>query len=188
MKLDWRQLFNFYQRFSSRERLLLGVAGGAVVVIGLYSLVWEPLAVGRETMQKRIAIKQREVVEVQRLRGEYLELLRQFEANQAVLDRAEPNFSLFPYIESTVSKLFGRDHIASMNPQSKKLADAYMEDSVEFKLTSISLEQLVDMMYGIEKGPHPLRLTRLQVKKRYRDPHSFDVTATVSMLKPTSPS
>jgi hypothetical protein len=63
-----------------------------------------------------------------------------------------------------------------------------MEDSVEFKLTSISLEQLVEMMYGIEKGPHPLRLTRLQVKKRYRDPHTFDVTATVSMLKPSAPS
>jgi hypothetical protein len=188
MKFDWRQLFNFYQRFSTRERLLLGVAGGAVVVIALYTLVWEPLVVGRETMQNRIAIKQREVVEVQRLRETYLELLRQFEANQAVLDRAEPNFSLFPYIESTVSKLFGRDHISSMNPQSKKLADAYMEDSVEFKLTSISLEQLVDMLYGIEKGPHPLRLTRLQVKKKYRDPHSFDVTATVSMLKPATSS
>jgi hypothetical protein len=188
MKFDWRQLFSFYQRFSTRERLLLGVAGGAVVVIALYTLVWEPLVVGRETMQKRIAIKQREVVEVQRLRETYLELLRQFEANQAVLDRAEPNFSLFPYIESTVSKLFGRDHISSMNPQSKKLADAYMEDSVEFKLTSISLEQLVDMLYGIEKGPHPLRLTRLQVKKKYRDPHSFDVTATVSMLKPATSS
>jgi hypothetical protein len=38
-------------------------------------------------------------------------------------------------------------------------------------------------MYKIEKGAQPLRLTRLQVKKRPREPQTFDVTATVSMLK-----
>jgi phage anti-repressor protein len=46
----------------------------------------------------------------------------------------------------------------------------------------VSLKQLVDMLYRIEKGTHQLRVTRLQVKKRFKDPHSFDVTATVSMI------
>jgi hypothetical protein len=54
---------------------------------------------------------------------------------------------------------------------------------VELKLREVELEHLVEMMHRIEKGPHPLRITRLQVKKRLRDEHKFDVTATVSMLK-----
>lgn len=184
MKLDLRQTFSFYQRLSARERLLLGAALAAVVVIGLFTLVLDPLAQGREMLGRRIGMKERELEDVQRLRGEYLELLRQFEASQAVLDRADAKFSLFPFIESTVSQVVGRERITSMNPQNKEVSNGYREDSVELKLKEVELEQLVDMMHRIEKGPHPLRLTRLQIKKRFRDPHKFDVIATVSMLKP----
>ncbi len=188
MKYDWRQVVNAYQRLSARERTLLGVAGGVLLLIGLYTLVWDPMARGRELLGRRIAQKEKELAEVQELRQTYLELLRQFEASQAVLQKGDDKFSLFPHIEATVSQVVGRERIASMNPQSKTVGDTYREESVELKLTEISLEQLVDMMYRIEKGSHPLRVTRLQVKKRPRDPHTFDVTATVSMLKAIEPS
>lgn len=184
MKVDWRQLFGFTQRLSPRERTILGVGGAAMVVIGLYSLVWEPLAEGRLRLAQRIAAKQRQLEEIQTMRESYMGLLRQLEASQQVLDQADPKFSLFPYIESTVAQVVGRDKIKSMNPDNKEIGGAYREDSVELKLAGISLEQLADMMYRIEKGQHPLRITRLQVKKQLRDPRMFDVTATVSMLKP----
>lgn len=183
MKLDVRQAFSFLQRLSTRERLLLGVAGGAMAVIGLYLLIWEPLAAGRELLDRRIVLKEKELVDVQQLRDTYLDLLRQLEASQAVLDKADEKFSLFPFIESTVSDVVGRERITSMNPQNKPVGENYREDSVELKLKEVSLEQLVDLMYKIEKGPHPLRVTRLQLKKRIRDEHHFDVVATVSMLK-----
>jgi len=183
VKYDWRQVVNAYQRLSARERTLLGVAGGVMLVIGLYTLVWEPMARGRELLARRIATKEKELAEVQELRQAYLELLRRFEASQAVLQKGDDKFSLFPHIEATVSQVVGRERIASMNPQNKAVGDTYREESVELKLTEISLDKLVDMMYRIEKGEHPLRVTRLQVKKRFKDPHTFDVTATVSMLK-----
>ena len=186
MKLDVRQAFGFLQRLSARERILLGVAIGAMTVIGLYLLIWEPLSAGREMLDRRIVLKEKELGEVQQLRDDYLELLRQLEASQAVLDRADEKFSLFPFIESTVAEVVGRERITSMNPQNKVVSENYREDSVELKLKEVSLEQLVDLMYKIEKGPHPLRVTRLQLKKRIRDEHHFDVVATVSMLKATS--
>jgi hypothetical protein len=186
MKLDVRQAFNFVQRLSARERLLLGAACGAMLVIGLYVLIWEPLAAGREMLDRRIALKERELIDVQALRDSYLDLLRQFDASQAVLDKADEKFSLFPFIESTVADVVGRERITSMNPQNKTVGENYREDSVELKLKEVSLDKLVDLMYKIEKGPHPLRVTRLQVKKRIRDPHHFDVIATVSMLKASS--
>ncbi|OFV87279.1 MAG: hypothetical protein A3J75_08420 [Acidobacteria bacterium RBG_16_68_9] len=182
MKLDWRLIFNFYQRLSPRERLLVGLAGAAVLVISLYSLVVEPLTEGRARMAARIAQRESELAEAQEMRDTLLKLLQQFEASQAVLARPDPSFSLFSHIEATVSQVVSRDRITSMNPGSKTLGNAYKEESVEFKLTGVSLEQLVDMLYRIEKGTRQLRVTRLQVKKRPRDPHSFDVTATVSII------
>lgn len=163
---------------------MLGLAAGAMVVIGLYSFVWQPLAEGRMILARRILTRQRQLEEIRGMRETYMNLLNQLEASQAVLEQADPKFSLFPHIETTVAGVFGRDKIKSMNPDSKVVAGVYREESVELKLSGISLEQLVDMLYRIEKGPHPLRVTRLQIKKQYRDPHSFDVTATVSMLKP----
>jgi len=182
VKFDWRQTFNFYQRLSPRERMLVSVAGAGVLVISLYSLVVQPLTEGRARMLTRIAQKEKELTEIQEMRAAYLGLLQQFEASQAVLAKPDSSFSLFSHIESTVAQVVSRDRITSMNPGSKVLGNVYREESVEFKLTSVSLKQLVDMLYRIEKGTHQLRVTRLQVKKRFKDPHSFDVTATVSMI------
>ena len=188
MKLDWRSLLAAYQRLSARERLLVGLAGGAVLVVLLYTLIWEPLEEGRLTLARRINVKKDELAQMQHMRETYLDLLNQFELRQKIIEKADPKFSLFPHIEATVGQVVGREKITSMNPQNKDLAGgAYREESVELKLTAVTLEQLSDLMYKIEKSPQPLRVTRLQIKKRPREPQTFDVVATVSMLRALTP-
>lgn len=183
MRLDWRQIVSFYQRLSPRERLLLGLTSGVVLVLALYSFVWEPLVEGRARLARQIAFKEQQLQEIQRMRVTYMELLSRLEAGKQIIASPEEGFSLFPHIEATVSQVVTRDHIAAMNPDSKIVGNTYREESVELKLINITLDQLVDMLYRIEKGPQPLRVTKLSVKKRPRDPHQLDVTATVSMLK-----
>jgi len=188
MRFDWRALLAYYQRLSPRERVLVGLAGGALLVIALYTLLWEPLDRGRIDLARRITAKTGELHEMQHMREVYLDLLNQFELRQKIIDKADPKFSLFPHIEATVGQIVGREKIASMNPQNKELGNgAYREESVEIKLTGVTLEQLEEMMYRIEKSPQPLRFTRMQVKKRAREPSTFDVTATVSMLRAQAP-
>jgi len=184
MKLDFAPVTSAYQRLSSRERRLLEGAVGVMLAFAFYSFVWEPLQDSQVQLAKRIELKQRELAEMQQMRDDYLELMNQFELRQKIIEKADPKFSLFPHIESTVMQVLGgREKIASMNPQNKDLGGAYREESVELKLNGVSLQQLEDLMYHIEKGGEPLRLTRLQVKKRARDPQTFDIIATVSMLK-----
>lgn len=188
MKLDWRSLLAAYQRLSARERLLVGLAGGAVLVVLLYTLIWEPLEEGRLTLARRINVKNDELAQMLHMRETYLDLLNQFELRQKIIEKADPKFSLFPHIEATVGQVVGREKITSMNPQNKDLAGgAYREESVELKLTAVTLEQLSDLMYKIEKSPQPLRVTRLQIKKRPREPQTFDIVATVSMLRALTP-
>jgi general secretion pathway protein M len=186
--MSWRAILAYYQRLSPRERLLVGLAGGALLVIALYTLLWEPLEEGRLALARRITVKNAELQEMQHMREVYLDLLNQFELRQKIIDKADPKFSLFPHIEATVGQVVGREKITSMNPQNKELGGgAYREESVEIKLTGITLEQLTDLMYKIEKSPQPLRFTRMQVKKRVREPSTFDLTATVSMLRAQGP-
>ena len=183
MKYDPRQLLNYYSRLAPRERLLVGLAVLSVVVIGLYRLAWDPLRANGAAIARRITTKETDLAEIQKERNAYLDLRRRIEANQSLLAQGDPNFSLFAYLDTAVGQTVGREHVTSMNPSNKSIGTDYQEQLVEIHLTQISLSQLIDLLYRIEKGDHPLRFSRLQVKKRYNDIHNFDVTATVSLLK-----
>lgn len=182
MKLDWSSVAALPQRLSPRERLLASMAAFITLGVVLYSLVWTPLVEGRSVLRRQIARKRQELVEIQRLRDRYLDLLVQWEAARRVLADPEP-FSLFAHIESVVSKVIRRDKIESMNPDTKTIGNLYVEESVRLKLKAVTLRELVEMLYRIEKGDRPLRVTRLDIKKRFRDRYTFDVNATVSMLR-----
>ncbi len=186
MNFDWRQILNFFQRMSSRERALAGAAITTAVVLGFYTLVWEPLTENRARAERLIRSRQQDLADIKELRIEYMDLLTRLEVSRSIIDpkNVDNDFSLFPHIESTVSAVLGgREKIRSMSPKTKAINEAYREEAVDLRLDGIALDQLVEMMVRIEKGKQPLRVTRLQVKKRRRDPQQFDVMATVSMLK-----
>jgi general secretion pathway protein M len=183
MKYDPRQLLSYYNRLAPRERLLLSVAVLSVLSISLYSFVWDPLQTSRELLLRRIATKEKELSEIQRERGMYLDLKRRLEANQSATSEGDPNFNLFAYLQNAISQAVSKEHITSMNPSSKNIGTEYQEQMVEIKMQQISLPQLVDLVYRVEKGEHPLRFSRLQIKKRFNDIYNFDVAATVSLLK-----
>jgi len=185
MKYDPRQLLNYYGRLAPRVRLMLGLAMLSVIGVSLYSFVWEPAQTNREMIARRIGLKEKELVEIQKQREVYLELLRRLEANQAAIAPPDSTFSLFAHLDSTIGQAVGREHITSMNPSTKKAGDEYEEEQVEIKLQQINLAQLVDLLYRVEKGDRPLRFSRLQIKKRYNDVFNFDVNATVALLKAT---
>ena len=182
MKYDPRQLLTYYNRLAPRERILLALAAVSMTLISLYSFVWDPLQTSRAHLVTRIAKKEKEMSEIQRERDVYLDVLRQLEANQSSVSEGDASFNLFAYLQNAISQAVTREHITSMNPSTKSVS-GYQEDLVEIKLTQITLQQLVDLLYRVEKGDHPLRFGRLQVKKRTNDIRNFDVTATVSLLK-----
>lgn len=190
MNFDWRQILNVFQRMSSRERALMGGAAAVACILSFYTLVWEPLTENRARSERLIRARQQDLADIKELRLEYMDLLNRLEVSRNIIDQKNigGDFSLFPHIETTVSAVLGgREKIRSMNPKTKVINDAYREEAVELRLDGIALDQLVEMMVRIEKGAQPLRVTRLQVKKRRRDPQQFDVTATVSMLKANDP-
>lgn len=182
MSFDLRQLFAFWNRLAPRERLLLSVAVVTTVVLSLYSFVWDPLQSNQVLLQRRIAIKEKELAAIQRQRDQYLILKRQMEANQAAGSETDPSFNLFAYVQAAIAQAVSKEHITSMNPSTKNIGE-YVEQLVEIKLQQINLQQITDLLYRVEKGEHPLRFSRLNIKKRFNDIYNFDVAATVSILK-----
>lgn len=185
---DPRVIISTYlARLAPRERVLIGVAGGVFVLFVLYSMVWEPLQTGRQQMQTKISKREKEYARLQQQHDHYLDLKRRIEANKSSIAKADANFNLFSYVQTTVAQAVTAERIASMNPSTKEINPQFVEERVEIKLTQVTVQQIVSLLHRIEKGERALRFSRLQVKKRQADPYTFDVTATVSLLKSTAP-
>lgn len=188
MNFDPRPILaSYFGRLAPRERLMVGVLGVFVVGISIYSFVWEPLQESREMLVRRIEKTEANMGAIQRDRDEYFQLMRRIEANQASISKEDPTFNLFSYLQKTVTQAVSRDRITSMNPTTQDVGNEYEKELVEIKLSQVNLQQLIDILFRIEKGDHPLRFSRLSVKKRRDDLYSFDVIATVSLLKKAKP-
>lgn len=182
MSFDFRQLFNVFSRMSSRERMLVSVAGLGLLVAAVYSFVLDPLIVGEQQLGRSMLRKEEDMKSLARLRYDYLDLSQKLAAGETLLSKTSKDFSLFAYLEATISQVTpGR--ISSMNRSNKTAGDLYEEELVEIKLTQVSLDNIVDMLHRIEKTEHPLRVTRLMVKERSGATRDFDVTATVSLVR-----
>ncbi len=182
MSFDFQQITAYWGRLSPRERGAVIGAVSVVAVLALYNFVWEPLQTEQVQLVRRIATKEKELGTIQRQRDQYLLLKRQMEASQAAGSETDPNFNLFAYVQNAITQAVSKEHITSMNPSNKAVAE-YQEQLVEIKLQQINLQQLTDLLYRVEKGEHPLRFSRMNIKKRFQDIYNFDVTATVSILK-----
>lgn len=176
-------LSGYLAGLAPRERILLGVLSVVAPLLVVYAFIWDPLQERQETLVRDITRAERNLSEIQRLRTNYLETLRRIEANQSAIARSEDNFNLFSYVQGTVQRAISADRISSMNPSTKEVNKDFVEERVEIKINQIPIDALVDLIYRIEKGTTPLRFSRLQVKKRRDETFTFDVTATVSLLK-----
>ncbi|HYD50820.1 MAG TPA: type II secretion system protein GspM [Terriglobales bacterium] len=178
---------NYLARLAPRERVLIGVALGSLVLVLLYSFVWEGLQTGSQQIETRIAKREKELVRLQQQHDIYLDLRRRVEANQSAIAKRDADFNLFSHVQTTVAQAVSPERIASMNPSTKEINPQFQEERVEIKLTQMGLPQIVTLLHRIEKGESSLRFSRLQIKKRQADPYTFDVTATVSLLRAIEP-
>jgi type II secretory pathway component PulM len=172
---------NFFARLSSRERVFLGAAAlGLGVTVG-YVFVIDPLWEARARLRARVAAKEREVREVAAL-GRTYETLRQ------EVDRLRPpqsaTLSPFAVLEGLAMNTFGRDKLAAISPAGRETYDGVEQETIELKLSGVSLQEVVALLYKIDTAGSMLRCTSLTIKKQYKDPYTYDVALTAVALTP----
>jgi general secretion pathway protein M len=172
---------NFLARLSSRERVFLGAATLALGVTIGYIFVIDPLWEAQMRLRARIAAKEREVREVAAL-GHTYETLRQD------VDRLRPlqsaALSPFAVLEGLAMNTFGRDKLVAISPAGRETYDGVEQETIELKLSGVSLQEVVALLYKIDTTGSMLRCTNLTIKKRYKDPYTYDVALTAIALTP----
>jgi hypothetical protein len=181
VKFSFSVLLHAYARLAPREKLLAQVATATTAFVLVY-LVFAWVQSAKADLRTKIAAKERQLEEIQELRKTYLRLKQQADTLTATQAERPENFSLFSFLDGIGTKTVTREKILAMSPSSKTIADQYVEESVEMRLSGVSLQQVVSLLHQVENAPTPLVVSRLQMKKRFNDVYNFDVTLVVSSV------
>ena len=167
-------------KLGGRERLVL-IAGGVFVALVLfYRFGLSPALERVHTLDRLVAQKEREVIEMRTLRDTFLAQKGLMEEVNRSLQQRGQEFAFFSFLEDLANKSGVKTNIMYMKPALATSSELYRESSVEMRLEGIALQQLIRYLYDIERAPQLLRVRRMHVKPRAADPDMLDVTFQVS--------
>lgn len=162
-------------RLSPREQRLVIVAALVSLSALLYLLIIDPLWQRQIDLRARVAAKERELHELVALRQEYLAARAEEEHSQAV---EGANFSPLGFLETLARNIVGQEKVTAITPTSQETRAGASFATIELKLSGVSLRELVELLHKIETTGSMLHPHRLSIKKRYKDPYTFDVLLT----------
>jgi type II secretory pathway component PulM len=168
-------------RLSPREQRFVAAAGIALGCALLYLLLLDPLWQMRLDLHARVRAKERELQEIMTLRQTYLEAKTAVERMQSTVG---PGFSPVSFLEELINATISQDKVTAITPLTQETQAGATLETIELKLTGVSLREIVELLYKIDTTGAMFHPTRLSIKKRYKDPYTFDVFLSTVAVSP----
>jgi len=178
---------------ASRERVLVGLAGGALaVVILLFGLVMPVIGATRSATEGADDAE-RSLAMMQRYRREWDGLHTRLDTVETRIQSARRGENLLTLLESLAQRAGVKP--TSMEKRQSGESERYEETKVEVALKNVTVQQAVDYLSSIERAQQPLSIKSLRIKRRpsrsrVKEGEAtgdlIDVTFSVSGFKPLS--
>ena len=162
-------------KLEPRDKKTLIIGGSVAAVIVLYAFVLSPFLSDLSRKRDLIPKKERDLVEMKKLRDEYREVQKQLQEAQAAAAGRGP---LLTEMENITKRANLAGKIVSLKPQTGTQTEGFKESIVEVKLDNITLFDIVNYVYLLEKAA--LRVRKLSFKPRYDNPKILNATLLVS--------
>jgi type II secretory pathway component PulM len=162
-------------KLEERDKKVLIFGGAAAALILLYALVLSPLLADLSLKRGLIPKKEKELEQIKALRTQYLDIQQRLQQAQAAAAQRGP---LLTDLENLSKRANLSSKIVSLKPQEGVQAEGFKESIVEVKLENITLYDIVNYVYLLEKDT--LRIRKLQFKPRYDNPKLLNATILVS--------
>ena len=162
-------------KLEERDKKVLIFGGAAAALILLYALVLSPLMTDLSLKRASIPKKETELEQIKVLRTQYLDIQQRLQQAQAAAAQRGP---LLTDLENISKRANLSSKIVSLKPQEGVQTEGFKESVVEVKLENITLYDVVNYVYLLEKDT--LRIRKLQFKPRYDNPKLLNATILVS--------
>lgn len=170
------------ERLSTRERLMIGGLGIALVV-GVIVVVGYIILSGLEEIEENNAAMRTALADLDRNRECYM-LQRQRNAQLEVRIRPTP-LELNRFVETAASTV--GVSISESGEISPVEIDRFTQRGVEIKLRKVTIEQLAKLLKELEGSPHIVQITRLNVNTRWNQNKDLDVEMVVTTYERSKP-
>lgn len=149
-----------------RERLAVCAAACALVLFLIVQLVIFPVFDKRARLRAQIKTKQVNLLEIQSLKAEYEKLSLRAKGADEQLKKRPKSFTLFSFLDNLAGKSGIKQNIVYMKPSTTNLKNSpYVLSIVEMKVQSLTMEQLVTLLYGVETSGEQVRIKRMSLSK-----------------------
>lgn len=181
-RFNFETLYNTFLGLNPREQIFV-LIGASLLVLFLFGLPLSLASAKLSSLGKQIE----EGHDLQREIGRHLEQYRQVSQKlKAVESQLEKGFDAT--ISSTLSKLAGEagmeDRIQNIGERGATPSELFDEITVEVKLAKVTLPQLTDFLYKIEKHPQfMIRIKEIRIKRRFDNRQLLDVQFQASTYR-----
>jgi general secretion pathway protein M len=131
-------------------------------------------------LTKKRAAREADIAEMLVLKSRYQEAAG---AAQRLANRMAATMA-----DDSPAKVFEEIGIKGKNSQIKPLKGeerpGFVEDAAEIRVEGVSANEMVNLLYRLEKGARPVVIKKALLKTRFDDPARLDLTLTVALLKP----
>jgi len=158
-----------------RDKKTLIIGGIAAGLIVFYVYVLSPLTADLARKRDLIPKKERDLVEMRLLSEQYGEMRQRLKQAQEAAAKRGP---VLTEIENLTKRANLGTKIVSLKPQAGVQVGGITESLVEVKLDNITLYDIVNYVYLIEKDA--LRVKKLYFKPRFDNPKFLNATILVS--------
>ena len=169
-------LFTAFGELSPRNKIIALAVTGLVVVLILFL----PLSL----VTGKIGSLKKEIANAQKGYFEVRDRISDYQRSQAEIEEMEKRFgggggSLTSRVEAVARQSgVNVDQLREKAPQE---TDYLGISSIEVKLSNVSISQLTEFLYNLENdSPSPMRLRRIQIKPKYGNRQSLDVSCEVA--------
>jgi general secretion pathway protein M len=163
-------------KLNQREKMAVGFGGGALLVFILLQFIVFPLIDGRAKLNKRLAAREKAVVEMRAMQERYQKLSQQSGSFSSQLAQREPGFSLFSFLEKKAADTEVKEHIAYMKPSETTEHDQFKQSQVEMKLQSVGLTKLVAFLVQAEAPQQLVGIDKITIQDNTKEAGTLDVT------------
>jgi len=136
-------------------------------VLAISQFIITPIVEKKKQMQNSLQTKIAMLAEMQQMRSEYEALNDDLKVSKARFADRQKGFTLFSFLDRLAGDVGIKGQISYMKPSKidQKNSD-YKISRVEMKLETITLEQLVAYLYGIETSKNMVDVTKLSITKK----------------------
>ena len=173
-----------------RERVLVAIAGGALVIAILLLGIVMPVMAASDNATSKAENAERQLVMMQRMRSDWDGLHQRLAAVETQIQGSGEGQNLLTLLATLAANAGVKP--SSMEKRQSGESERYEETKVEVSLKGVSLLQAVSYLESIESANQPLSVKSLRIKTRpgragkvdLMAANLIDVTFSVSAFKP----